>query len=82
MCLAIPAEVVAADRDNDRATVSLAGVKKTVSITLLDEISVGDFVLVHVGYALHRLSPEEADRTLRLMEEAGLLAEERREISA
>ena len=82
MCLAIPAEVVAADRDNDRATVSLAGVKKTVSTTLLDEVSVGDFVLVHVGYALHRLSPEEADRTLRLMEEAGLLAEERREISA
>lgn len=82
MCLAIPAEVVAADRDNDRATVSLAGVKKTVSTTLLDEVTVGDFVLVHVGYALHRLSPEEADRTLRLMEEAGLLAEERREISA
>ena len=82
MCLAIPAEVVAADRDNDRATVSLAGVKKTVSTTLLDEVAVGDFVLVHVGYALHRLSPEEADRTLRLMEEAGLLAEERREISA
>lgn len=82
MCLAIPAEVVAADRDNDRATVSLAGVKKTVSTTLLDEVSVGDFVLVHVGYALHRLSPEEADRTLRLMEEAGFLAEERREISA
>ena len=82
MCLAIPAEVVATDRDSDRATVSLAGVKKSVSTTLLDEVSVGDFVLVHVGYALHRLSPEEADRTLRLMEEAGLLAEERKEISA
>ena len=82
MCLAIPAEVVAADRDNERATVSLAGVKKSVSTTLLDEVSVGDFVLVHVGYALHRLTPEEADRTLRLMEEAGLLAEEQREIPA
>ena len=82
MCLAIPAEVVATNKENDRATVSLAGVKKTVSTALLDEVSVGDFVLLHVGYALHRLSPEEADRTLRLMEEAGLLAEEQREISA
>lgn len=82
MCLAIPAEVVATDRENDKAIVSLAGVKKAVSTTLLDEVSVGDFVLVHVGYALHRLSPEEADRTLRLMEEAGLLVEEQREVSA
>lgn len=82
MCLAIPAEVVAADKDSERATVSLAGVKKTVSTTLLDEVSVGDFVLVHVGYALHRLSPEEADRTLRLMEEAGILVEEQKEVSA
>ena len=82
MCLAIPAEVITADRETGKATVSLAGVKKTVSTALLDEVSVGDFVLVHVGYALHRLSPEEADRTLRLMEEAGLLAEEQREISA
>ncbi len=82
MCLAIPAEVVATDRESDKAIVSLAGIKKTVSTTLLDEVSVGDFVLVHVGYALHRLSPEEADRTLRLMEEAGLLVEEQREVSA
>lgn len=82
MCLAIPAEVVALDRDSDKATVSLAGVKKSVSTTLLDDVSVGDFVLVHVGYALHRLGSEEADRTLRLMEEAGILAEERRENSA
>jgi hydrogenase expression/formation protein HypC len=39
-------------------------------------VAVGDFVLVHVGYALHRLSPEEAERTLALMAEAGLLEEE------
>ncbi len=82
MCLAIPAEVVSLDEERDQATVSLAGVRKTISTALLEEVAVGDFVLVHVGYALHRLSPEEADRTLRLMEEAGILAEEQREVPA
>ncbi len=82
MCLAIPAEVVATDSGQDVATVSLAGIKKTISTALLDEVAIGDFVLVHVGYALHKVSPEEASRTLQLMEEAGLLAEELEEIRA
>ena len=76
MCLALPAEVVALDRVAMTATVALGPVKKEISVMLLDEVAVGDFVLVHVGYALHRLSPEEAERTLALMAEAGLLEEE------
>lgn len=71
MCLALPAEIVSIDESREMAVVALGPVKKEISIALLDEVSVGDFVLVHVGFALHRLSPEEADRTLALMREAG-----------
>ncbi|PLX39122.1 MAG: HypC/HybG/HupF family hydrogenase formation chaperone [Hyphomicrobiales bacterium] len=74
MCLAIPARVVALEAD-DMAVVALDGVRKRISVALLDEVSEGDYVLIHVGYALHTLSPEEAQRTLELMAEAGLLKE-------
>lgn len=71
MCLALPAEVVSIDRANETAVVTLGGVKKEISVALLNEIDVGDFVLVHVGFALHKLSPDEAARTLKMIEEAG-----------
>jgi hydrogenase expression/formation protein HypC len=71
MCLALPAEIVSIARANGTAIVALGGVKKEISVALLEEIEVGDFVLVHVGFALHKLSPEEAARTLRMIEEAG-----------
>ena len=69
MCLAIPAEVVAITDDKQTATVSLDGVRKDISLALLDHVDIGDFVLVHVGYALNRVSPDEAARTLALMAE-------------
>ena len=69
MCLAIPAEVVAITDDKQTATVSLEGVRKDISLALLDHVDIGDFVLVHVGYALNRVSPDEAARTLALMAE-------------
>jgi hydrogenase expression/formation protein HypC len=71
MCLALPAEIVSLDGARDTAVVALGPVKKEISTALLEEVAVGDFVLVHVGFALHRLSPEEAARTLDLMREAG-----------
>ena len=80
MCLAIPAKVIEL-ADGDMATVALEGVKKRISVALLEDVTPGDYVLVHVGYALHKVSPEEADRTLRLMSEAGVLAEELEEIT-
>ena len=79
MCLAIPARVTALEA-GDMAVVALEGVKKRISVTLLDEVAVDDFVLVHVGYALHRVSEEEAQRTLALMAEAGILKEELEEM--
>lgn len=70
MCLALPAEVIAIE--GEQATVDLGGVRKTISLALVQEVSVGDYVLVHVGYALGKVSPEEAERTLALFAEAGL----------
>lgn len=75
MCLAIPAKVTAISADGDMATISLDGVKKEVSLALVEGVQEGDYVLVHVGYALNRLSPEEAERTLKIFAEAGMLQE-------
>ena len=80
MCLAIPAKVTALEA-GDMAVVAFEGVKKRISVALVQDIAVGDYVLVHVGYALHRLSEEEAERTLALMAEAGILQEELEEMS-
>jgi hydrogenase expression/formation protein HypC len=71
MCLALPAEVVSIDPGKETAVVALGGIKKEISVALLDDLSVGDYVLVHVGFALHKVSPQEAERTLRMIEEAG-----------
>ena len=75
MCLALPAKVVALDEACDMATVALDGVRKQVSIALVEDVALGDYLLIHVGYALNKISPEEAERTLALMAEAGLIAE-------
>jgi hydrogenase expression/formation protein HypC len=72
MCLALPAKIVAIDEQADMATVALGEVKKDVSIALVEDVQVDDFVLIHVGYALNKVSPEEAERTLELFAEAGL----------
>ncbi len=74
MCLAIPAQVVEL-LDNDGAVVELGGVRKEISLALVDGVVVGDYVIVHVGYALNRLDPEEAEKTLQLFAEIGLQAE-------
>ncbi len=71
MCLAIPARIVEISA-NDTAIVDLGGVRKDISLALVEGVSVGDYVILHVGYALTRLDPEEAEKTLALMAEAGL----------
>jgi len=72
MCLAIPARVVEV-KENDLAIVDFGGVRKDISLALVEDVAVGDYVIVHVGYALTRLDPEEAEKTLALMAEAGLM---------
>ena len=73
MCLAIPARVVALPAP-DTAVIDIDGVRKHVSLALVDGVSLGDYVIVHVGYALTRLDPDEAARTLALFAEAGVIA--------
>ncbi|CCG39676.1 HypC/HybG/HupF family hydrogenase formation chaperone [Magnetospirillum molischianum] len=77
MCLAIPAEVIDLLPD-EMARVSLDGILKTISVGLLDEVAVGDYVIVHVGHALARIDEVEAQRTLALLAEMGVAAEEGR----
>jgi len=68
MCLAVPGRVVEIS-DDDTALVDFSGVRKSVSLALVDGVVVEDYVLVHVGYALQRIDPEEAERTLQLFAE-------------
>lgn len=72
MCLALPARIVEL-RENELGIVDLGGVRKEVSLALVEEVGVGDYVIVHVGYALSRLDTEEAEATLRLFAELGEL---------
>jgi len=68
MCLAIPALLVEL-LANEQAIVNLGGIRKEVSIALVPGVVVGDYVIVHVGHAIGRIDPEEAERTLALFGE-------------
>ena len=68
MCLAIPARIEQLI-DDENAIVDFGGVRKSVSLALVDDVAVGDFVIVHVGFALQKLDLEEAERTLALFAE-------------
>ena len=74
MCLAIPARIVEL-LDGDQCRVELGGVRKEISLALVDDAAVGDYVIVHVGYALTKLDAEEAAQTLALIAEAGIAPE-------
>ncbi|MDQ2081833.1 HypC/HybG/HupF family hydrogenase formation chaperone [Xanthobacteraceae bacterium Astr-EGSB] len=69
MCLAVPARVTALLPDG-MAKVSLDGVLKEVSLAFVDEVAVGDYVVIHVGYALAKVDAREAEETLSLLREA------------
>ncbi|MET4023221.1 HypC/HybG/HupF family hydrogenase formation chaperone [Bradyrhizobium sp. S3.2.12] len=68
MCLAIPAEVTKLLPD-EMAIVSIDGVSKEISVALIENLAVGDYVIIHVGYALTKIDPEEAMWTLELLRE-------------
>ncbi|HET9508882.1 MAG TPA: HypC/HybG/HupF family hydrogenase formation chaperone [Gaiellaceae bacterium] len=76
MCLAIPGQVLElVDEENRLARVDVAGVVRNVNVALLDRdgdaAAPGDWVLIHVGFALSKLDEEEATATLRLLQELG-----------
>jgi len=71
MCLALPARVVELLPASE-GTIDLGGVRKRISLELVTDVQPGDYVIVHVGYALQKLDPAEAERTLALFAESGL----------
>lgn len=71
MCLALPARIVELLPDSE-GLIDVGGVRKRISLELVQDTQPGDYVIVHVGYALQKLDPAEAERTLQLFAEAGL----------
>lgn len=79
MCLAMPVQVVQI-LNEQRAIVNLGGTSKEISLSLLDTVSVGDYVILHVGYALTRLDEKEALKTLQLFADLLDLEKEENEV--
>ena len=75
MCLAIPVQITEV-LDEERALASASGIVREISTALIDDVRAGDYVILHVGYALSKLDEEEARQTLEAMATAGLLAED------
>ena len=75
MCLAIPAKVVQ-KLENDQALVEVGGVRNQVSLMLVENVTVGDYVIVHVGFAIARLNADEAAKSLALFDEIARQLEE------
>ena len=73
MCLAVPVKIISID--GDAAETEIAGVKRRVSIALTPEAKVGDYVLLHTGYAIGVIDEAEAEETLKLLEEIASLSE-------
>lgn len=74
MCLAIPGKIVElVDDENRIAKVDVGGVRRNVNVAMLDEegVRVGDYVLIHVGFAMSKIDEREAEETLRLLREIG-----------
>jgi hydrogenase expression/formation protein HypC len=72
MCFAVPGRVT--NVDGNYATVDFGGARRRVNVTLLEDIKVGEYVLVHVGYAIQKVSPRDAQETWKLWSE--ILGEE------
>ena len=74
MCLAVPVKIVSIE--GNEAESEIAGVRRRVSIALTPEVKVGDYVLLHTGYAIGVVDEAEAEETLKLLEEIISLSEE------
>jgi hydrogenase expression/formation protein HypC len=78
MCLAVPGRILdSEERSGSRiGRVQFGGITRQVYLDFVPEAVVGDYVIVHVGFAISRVNPEEAERTYQLLEEMGLLESE------
>lgn len=79
MCLAIPAKIIEiVDEENQIAKVEVGGVKRNINIGMLerDEVHIGDYVLIHVGFAMSKVDEKEAEATLQLLRDLDSYDEE------
>lgn len=78
MCLAIPGKIVSVEEANGlrSARIQFGGIVRQASLDFVPEAQVGDYVMVHVGYAISRVDAAEAERTYQLLEEMGSLEAE------
>jgi len=70
MCLAIPAKIEKINEN--KAEVDIRGLKRTIGLQLMPDAKVGEYVLVHAGFAIQRIDPQEAEDTYKLLEETGI----------
>lgn len=78
MCLAVPGKVISIDDSNSdlkMAKVNFGGVMKDICIQWLPEVSVGDYVLAHVGFALNKIDQKDAEETIEILKQMGDLKE-------
>lgn len=78
MCLAVPGKILDCDEASGarEGRVQFGGIVRHVRLDFVPEVQVGDYVMVHVGFAISRVDAEEAERTLQLLAEMGSLDEE------
>lgn len=74
MCLAIPSKIV--DIENGMATIDVDGVQRSASLMLLEDAAVGDYVIVHAGFAIQKLDEAAAAESLALLREAAAIADQ------
>ena len=74
MCLAIPSKIT--QIENEMATIDVDGVKRAASLMLLEDAAVGDYVIVHAGFAIKKLDEEAAMETIRLLKEAAAFVDD------
>lgn len=82
MCLSIPSKVVKVDKDSNRATVDTMGVQRDAGLDLMeeDDVKVGDYVLIHIGFIMNKIDEEDALESLKVYKEIiEKLEEEERE---
>lgn len=73
MCLAIPSKII--QIDDNIGTIDVDGVKRKTSLLLLEEAKVGDYVIVHAGFAIHKIDEQAAMESLKLLKEAAALVD-------
>lgn len=81
MCLAIPVRVLEVFPDQ-KALIELSGVRKEISVALLDSVEVDDYVILHVGYAIGKLDTAEAEKTLAMFGELAVSDQQINEVLA